>query len=204
MTEQQEYFKVISFALPEADEFMIHGAIENAKLVSTVFPGWRAHFFVAASIDQEVKDALSAEEACFVYEVNNESEAAIEAWAFLPMGQPDSVSAVIVRDCDSTLTERDFYAVEAWINSPVQFHTVRDCEEDRGLPVNPKMFGVKLHGPINTIWLLHFLHNLNQEGVVNISDLLNRFYGGFSFLFLEHDDEKRFNGQPLPQPTLEE
>ena len=200
MTEhQQEFYKVISFSLPEADELKIRAAIENAKLVSTVFPGWRAHFLVSESLDQETKDAISAEENCFVYEVKEDTQAAKEAWTFLPLGQPESVSAVISRESDTVLTQRDYAAVEAWMDSPVQFHTIRDCEEDRGLPINAKFFGAKLHGPINTVWLLHFLHNVNKDGVVVISDLLNRFYGGFHFLFMEHDDEKRFNGVPFPE-----
>lgn len=191
MTEEQEYYNIVSFSLTEKNKDKELGAIENAKKVSELFPGWRGHFFVHPDIDDEVKDAIAQQANCFVYLIEEDSEAAKEVWSFLPLGQVNSVSAFISRECDSMICERDAQAVNAWMQSPTQFHTIRDHEQDRSLPVNSKLFGAKLHGPINTIWLLHFLHNHNKDGVIDVSELLNRFYNGFNFLFMEHDYEEK-------------
>jgi hypothetical protein len=46
-------------------------------------------------------------------------------WRFLPTSEPD-VDAVIVRDTDSRVAEREKNAVDAWLESGKGFHIMRD------------------------------------------------------------------------------
>ena len=46
-------------------------------------------------------------------------------WRFLVMGDP-TVNHFLVRDTDSLILPREVDAVQEWIQSPMQFHVMRD------------------------------------------------------------------------------
>jgi hypothetical protein len=178
MTDTEEYINVVSFSIIDADEEKHQIAVENAKLVSKLFPGWKGHFYVPSDLPESIKEQISAQENCSVYMIEQNDDAIRDTWSFMPLGQPNVVSSFIARRGDQLITDEDVQQVKAWMESPFQF-SVRALGE--GLDMNS--FAAKLHGPINTIWMIHYLHTTNSDGVIDILDLFNRFYGAFSFLF---------------------
>jgi len=183
MTEELEHNNVISFCITDDNAETHQVAIENAKLVSKLLPEWEGHFYVYSDLSSEIKDALSSQENCSVYMIEEKAQTNKDIWSFMPLGQPNSISTLVSRDCNVLLTEDDVIAIKAWLDSPYQF-SVKATEEG----LNIKSFCAKLHGPVNTIWLIHYLHTLNPEGEMETNELFDRFYGAFNFLFFRESE----------------
>jgi hypothetical protein len=95
------------------------GAIENAKIVNTYFPGWKLRFYLTGPVDEAVLDTLKDLGAELV-----KSSASMFA-RFLIADDP-TVDRYLVRDADSRLSSRDRLATEEWIQSGKKFSIMRD------------------------------------------------------------------------------
>lgn len=116
--------KVISFSLWGSEPKYINGAIENAKLTKTVYPGWIARFYVGSEISQEIINKLMSEDA-EVFIMTEPSCWTSTFWRFYAVQDPE-VSVMISRDTDSRLGAREKEAVDQWLNSSYMFHIMRD------------------------------------------------------------------------------
>jgi hypothetical protein len=117
---------VISFGLYGDNPKYTQGAIRNAELRDTYFPGWVCRFYADDTVPQSVKDSLLALGAEVISPPSElQGGAAGMFWRFL-VADDLSVSRFIVRDSDSRLNARDRFAVEEWIRSGKCVHTVRD------------------------------------------------------------------------------
>lgn len=180
---------IISFTLGEDTEETRQGAMRNAELVSLTFPGWEANFYLPQSIDEAVASSIGSHDNCNVFLVSDEVKAKPCYWRYFPLSNTDSVSSVIVRDVKNTLNDHDFNMVSEWIESPYQFHCIKNFEEKESLIVYPYHWGVKIHGPINTNWLLNYLAKedlFNERDDYHEDMMLFSFHQGFHFLFVEH------------------
>jgi len=115
--------KSIAFSLFGSDPLYVVGALRNAELVETIFPGWSAVFYVPSGYDPEIRKQLTDRGA-----IVRDGDPAIANgtfWRFLITDDPP-VERFLIRDTDSRLIPRDARAVQAWIDSGLPFHSMRD------------------------------------------------------------------------------
>ncbi len=116
--------RVVTYSLFGSNEKYLTGAIENAKSVRRVYPGWTARFYVSKSVPQGVCEKLR-QLGAQVVQVDGEDQYRNTLWRFKAFSEP-GIEYAISRDCDSRLTLREAQAVEAWIESRKKFHIMRD------------------------------------------------------------------------------
>lgn len=117
--------KVISFSLWGDNPTYNIGAIENAKIALNIYPGWECWFYTGETTPKETVDELNKLQNTKVIPINESNDWTGMFWRFYPCSNP-SVDAMLSRDCDSRLNEREKYAVEEWIDSDKNFHIMRD------------------------------------------------------------------------------
>jgi len=132
--------KVISFSVWGNSPSFLEGAIENAHLARTVYPGWTPRIYCRDDVPQHYRDNLEALGAQVV--IKHETRGSWEGlfWRFHPVFDP-KVTHTIVRDCDSRLTVREAVAVNEWLLSEKTFHTMRDHIEHTTVPIMGGMWG---------------------------------------------------------------
>ena len=118
--------KVISFSLWANNRLYCLGAIANAKLAKTLFPGWTCRFYTADDVPKRVVQDLRDLGAEIVPKPTSIGFTGL-FWRFEVADDPD-VERFIVRDCDSRLTPRDAVMVREWEASGLPAHIIRDCE----------------------------------------------------------------------------
>lgn len=117
--------RVISFGLYGAKEKYTLGAIKNAKLAQTYFPGWVCRFYVTSDVPPDVVDRLKELGSEILSIPSGMGYSSGMFWRFL-VASDESVDRYIVRDVDSRLNARDRVAVEEWIHSGKPVHILRD------------------------------------------------------------------------------
>lgn len=116
--------KIIGFALWGADPKYLVGAVRNAELAKTIYPGWVARFYIGTSVPRSIVEQLRKNDAEII-EMGVPGDWTGTFWRFLPAGDPD-VEVMISRDVDSRLSLRERTAVDAWLRSTKAFHIMRD------------------------------------------------------------------------------
>lgn len=117
--------RVISFSVYGNRPLYTAGAIENAELAHSVYPGWTARFYVDDTVSSDVVSALSTRGAEIVHitapSLGPHYGRYWRAWIAAEHG----LERFIVRDVDSRLNSREKAAVDAWISSNRTFHLMR-------------------------------------------------------------------------------
>ena len=118
---------VISFSLYGDKERYVRVAIENAKAVQYVYPGWSCRFTVDQSVPVPVLDQLSSHGAQIRISPDLHDPALNTGlfWRFTVASDP-GVDFFLVRDADSLINVREKVAVDEWIASDRDFHVMRD------------------------------------------------------------------------------
>ena len=117
--------RVISFGLYGDDPRYTKGAIRNAELRDTYFPGWTLRFYVDGTVPSDVINELEGLGSEIVKDNGLKAGVGGMFWRFL-VADDEGVDRWIIRDADSRLNARDRLAVEEWIESGVCVHSVRD------------------------------------------------------------------------------
>lgn len=115
--------KIISFSLWGKKPVYIQGALRNAELTKSVFPGWISRFYTGIDVDKSVSRLLKDSGAEVVDKPFADWRGMF--WRFEPASE-EGVDIMICRDCDSRLSLRDKAAVDEWLVSGNQFHIIRD------------------------------------------------------------------------------
>ena len=143
--------RVISMSLYGSDPRCTRGAIENAKLIDKVFPGWKLRIYLcnvsSRGVPSDIVNQLKTLNVDLVF--MNPSTTAVKPmmWRFL-VADDITIDRFIVRDLDSRLISRDATEVERWIQSGKAFHCIRDHSGQVGWPVSGGLWGgipSKLH-----------------------------------------------------------
>ena len=98
--------RVISFGLYGAKEKYTVGAVRNAELASTYFPGWICRYYITSDVPDEIVLALKALNAEINYIPKGMGYSSGMFWRFM-VASDSSVDRFIVRDVDSRLNARD-------------------------------------------------------------------------------------------------
>jgi hypothetical protein len=116
--------RLLSFSLYGSAPLYLDGALRNARLASTIYPGWNVRFYVS----QEIEESLAQKLRDLGAEVIRKERLGVVDgmfWRFLPVSESEW-DAVVVRDVDSRLTHREAAAVEEWLESGKSLHIMRD------------------------------------------------------------------------------
>jgi len=117
--------KVIAFSLWGDNPVYTLGAIRNAELAETVYPGWECWFYVGQSVPEGIIASLEEKDNCKVIKMDEEGNWDGMFWRFLPASDPE-VDIMISRDTDSRLNSREKAAVQEWLECGRCFHIMRD------------------------------------------------------------------------------
>lgn len=116
--------KLISYCLYGNDPIYTKGAILNAKASKNVFKDWELRFYISDEIQSDIEIEL-LNLGCKTIRMKRRALSDFMFYRFLPI-QESYYDAVIVRDVDSILDERDEWTVEEWLKSECSFHIIRD------------------------------------------------------------------------------
>lgn len=131
--------KLVSYSLYGNDPRYLNGAVENVRLLKTIFKGWKMRIY----FDSSVPPGLLLFLVDNGVELIDMTESKIKnkmSWRFLPT-QNFSIERFISRDIDARLSEREFFAVQEWIESKKPFHVMRDHPSHTGYTVSGGMWG---------------------------------------------------------------
>lgn len=115
--------KVIAFSLWGHDPKYCIGAVKNAHLASILYPDWVCKFYYGKNTDPECIKELSTLKNVELISMPDEGNWTGMFWRFYAA---DSDDTVISRDTDSRLSIREAKAVQDWLDSPHDFHIMRD------------------------------------------------------------------------------
>lgn len=117
--------KVIAFSLWGDNEKYTLGAIRNADLAKSVYPGWVCRFYVGRSTPFSIVEELSKRDNTEIFLMSEQGDWTSMFWRFFPASDP-TVDVMLSRDTDSRLTKREKEAVDVWLQSKAGFHIMRD------------------------------------------------------------------------------
>lgn len=107
--------KIISFSLWGNNPLYTVGAIANADLALTIYPGWICRFYIhRASIPSNIVNQLSSRSNVEIVDMPDDIGWSGMLWRFYPATEPD-VEVMLSRDCDSRLTVREKECVDKWL-----------------------------------------------------------------------------------------
>lgn len=98
--------RVISFGLYGTKPKYNQGAIRNAELVSTYFPGWQCRFYVTSDVSNSTINRLKELGSEILYIPSGMGYTSGMFWRFLVADDP-TIDRYIIRDVDSRLNARD-------------------------------------------------------------------------------------------------
>ncbi len=124
--------KIISYSLWGQSPKYLHGAVENARLVSSYYPEFRCRFYVSNDVPGPVichLEELGAE----IVEVESSDNWSGLFWRFRALEDAD---ICLVRDCDSRLTQRERDCFDVWQKTDFPMFTMYDH------PFHPRSAGI--------------------------------------------------------------
>ncbi len=116
---------VIAFSLWGSEARYIDGAVRNAEVARSLYPGWCCRFYCSRSVPGPTVAALLAAKAEVI--IKEQSGAFLEGlfWRFDVASDP-TVDRFLIRDADSVFSPREAAAVADWLRGPKHFHGIRD------------------------------------------------------------------------------
>jgi len=133
--------KVVSVSLYGSGAMYLQGAVDNAKLMESIYPGWRMLVFCEDKIPDLIIKQLK-ELKCVVQTMGRSRGHSGMLWRFASAWN-DKHTYTIFRDSDSRLNVREAAAVEAWIESGKSAHCMHDHPHHASLPLFGGMWGIR-------------------------------------------------------------
>jgi len=115
---------VIAYWLFGSNPRYCEPSVMNAKIKRDVFKGWTCRVYLDATIPDHVQRRLKDAGAGVVF-MDRDSGAHPLMWRFLVIDD-SSIKRFLLRDADALLSEREYAAVQEWVESPYYFHIIRD------------------------------------------------------------------------------
>ena len=135
------------------------GAIRNSEQVKEIYPDWQMILYYDNSVPSEtINSLLNNNVICL-----NMSNSGIHGsfWRFLASDIEDA-EYVCFRDCDSRLSNREFLAVQDWIESKKTLHVMRDH------PAHVIPYGISEPGILAGMWGI-------KSKTIPMTALVNKF-----------------------------
>lgn len=112
--------KVFSFCLYGDKPKYVRGMHENIKIITEKFPDWKVYIYYK---DCPIEQFLGYTNVVAI--LGNYSGSRITLDRFCAIDEP-YVEVMIVRDADSRIHVRDEWCIRQFLESPKQFHIIRD------------------------------------------------------------------------------
>lgn len=140
--------QVISMSLSGSDVSKVFGCLRYALLHPFIFPGWRMRVYTSLNHKSpNLLHIMSRKLSNFGVEVINLNQANPisnldpSLWRYLIIDDPH-ISRFLIRDSDTRPGEREFSALQDWINAPPQaVYCIRDHPNHTSQPLTPGLFG---------------------------------------------------------------
>jgi len=116
--------KIISYCLFGQEQWYKNGLLENIKLAKILFEGWVVRVYASYQIEKDYLRKINS--FANVQLIIKKEKYPFEGllWRMLPM--QEGHDAVIVRDCDTRLFQRDKNLVDDWMSLNFKYHICRD------------------------------------------------------------------------------
>ncbi|MCP1660486.1 hypothetical protein [Neisseria perflava] len=161
-TENRLTKRLVVFSLYGSDPAYCEPLVINAQKMAQLYPGWVMRVYHDDSVPQHVLARLQAlsVECVHAAEVGALSYPGT-FWRFLAL--EEDCDAVIFRDADSVIDEREQYLVNEWLDSGKAFHVIRDWYGHNHL-ILAGLWGAR-YGLLAGIrlWIERFLRNGNLD-----------------------------------------
>ena len=131
--------KIISFSLYGNKPNFQVGAVVNVLESKRLYPDWKCRFYTTD--DEPIckqLEYLGAE----IVRMDDWPEGQM-FWRFLAI---DDADICISRDADSVVNEREVGAVQEWLESDFQWHSIHDHKNHRKYSIMGGMWGCKQYG----------------------------------------------------------
>lgn len=196
--------RIVSFSLFGTSSLYLEGALRNARLVPSIYPGWIARVYASQEIPESLVSQLKREGAEVI---RQHRRGTIDGmfWRFLPSAE-EGIDAMVVRDVDSRPTPREFAAVSEWIASGKTLHIMRDHPFHR-VPILGGMWGCR-ELAIPDMADLIARWNLWARKGQDQDFLRDAIYPRFRDDCLVHSELYQYHGElcrpfPMPRPSGE-
>jgi protein O-GlcNAc transferase len=187
--------KIISFSLWGINRKYTVGAIRNMELVAKCYPSWQARFYVDLLVPPGIIYQLEDLGAKIVH-MNEVGDWRGLFWRF-EAARTIGADAIIFRDTDSRLNEREAFAVQEWLDSGKKFHILKDHPWHKAAPIMGGAWGVRGNVLRDIQELVQQHKSVNRYGTDY--DFLNIFiYPRTIGESVTHDEF--YGGQPFPTP----
>lgn len=195
--------KYIAFSLWGDIPHYTLGAVRNAELAPTIYPGWHVVVYYDQTVPTPILNTLADLDVRLID--MTESEIYGPFWRFLASDFPDC-GHVVFRDTDSRLTTREYKAVEEWVREDRILHVMRDH------PYHEIPFGADRRAILAGMWGIKG-NVISMEKVIKDFIKQKEFYYGIDQAFLQqiyadfqhsqtlHDEF--FGGKPFPERRTE-
>ena len=100
------------------------GALANVNVLQKIRPNWNVIIYHSEEIDLETLKKLKVNSKITLVKKSRRGYDAL-LWRYIPFYELND-SIVIVRDCDSIITEREVLLLEEWLDTNYPFHIIRD------------------------------------------------------------------------------
>lgn len=117
--------RAISYCLFGDHPMYLAGAVRNAELAQKFYPGWTPIFFCEEqTVPGETIDQIG--QAGGQVRIYSSIDFPNGMFARFSIADEPNIERFIIRDVDSRPCEREVHAVEAWIESDLSAHVMRD------------------------------------------------------------------------------
>jgi len=137
--------QVISYSLYGQQPRFLIGAVKNAQLAQRFFPGFTVRYYVGNSVPTWVRQTLDLFPNIEQIKVDEREDSTARLWRFRAIFDPE-VDVVLSRDCDARLSLREAEAHQEFLDSPYDFHIIRDHPSGHNYPISAGMFACKNKG----------------------------------------------------------
>jgi hypothetical protein len=127
--------KIISYTIFGEEQWYRNGLIKNIEIAKNLFSDWTVRVYISNKVEKEFIRKVSKYSNVELVIKNENYPFEGLLWRILPM--EEGHDAVIVRDCDTRLFQRDKNLVDDWMSDKFKYHICRD---------NPGSYNVMLAG----------------------------------------------------------
>ena len=138
--------RVLSFTLYGTDPRYTVGAVKNAILAARIYPDFLVRFYFGSDVPRQTLTTLGIMPNVEIFRVDGYHGAFSNAWRFLAFSDPD-VEIAMMRDADARITVREKIAVDEWLASGIEYHSMKDHPTGhKSFPINAGMWGGRTEG----------------------------------------------------------
>lgn len=192
----------LSFSLWGDNPLYNVGAIKNSELLEKIYPNWKMILYYDNTVPTDTINELKKND---VICVDSSGIPYGCFWRFFASDIEDA-EYVCFRDCDSRISQREYLAVQEWINSGKTLHVMRDHPAHRipyganGLGILAGMWGIKSKSFPMKKNIEDFLNRFKKDYYGIDQNFLQIIYKNYETDKLTHDEF--FGGNKFPTPRI--